>query len=143
MIGEVPLRKIQDYFRDRDDIYVVYLFGSHAKGTARPASDFDLAVLFKEGLDPHRRFQIKLQITNDLEDLLGNKVDVVDLRSADLFFIHQVMRHKVVLHERDKSSRIAFEVDYRKRYFDHMPILEQYHSQARKRLMVREARFHG
>jgi len=143
VIGEVLLKTIQDYFRDRDDIYAVYLFGSRAKGTARPASDLDLAVLFKEGLDPHRRFQIKLEITNDLEDLLGSKVDLVDLRSADLFFIHQVMRNKVVLHERDKSSRIAFEVDYRKRYFDHMPILEQYHRQARKRLTGREAKFHG
>ena len=65
------------------------------------------------------------------------------MRSADLFFIHQVMRHKVLLVEQDKSSRIAFEVDYRKRYFDHMPILELYNSQARKRLMERDANSSG
>lgn len=139
MIGEVLLGTIEVYFSHRDDIFAVYLFGSHAKGTARPASDLDLAVLFKEGLASHRRFQIKLQITNELEELLETKVDLVDLRSADLFFIHQVMRHKVLLVEQDKSSRIAFEVDYRKRYFDHMPILELYNSQARKRLMERDA----
>ncbi|MDP3488338.1 MAG: nucleotidyltransferase domain-containing protein [Bacillota bacterium] len=143
MKGEVLLKKIEDYFSHRDDTFAVYLFGSQAKGTARPTSDLDLAILFKEGLDPLRRFQIKLQITNELEELLETKVDLVDLRSADLFFIHQVMRHKVLLVEQDKSSRVAFEVDYRKRYFDHMPILELYNSQAHKRLMERDAIFNG
>lgn len=143
MIGEVLIGKIMDYFSHRDDAIALYLFGSQAKGTARPASDLDLAVLFKEGLDPLRRFQMKLQITNDLEELLDTKVDLVDLRSADLFFIHQVMRHKVLLLEQDTSSRIAFEVDYRKRYFDHIPILELYNRQARNRLTERKADYNG
>ena len=54
--------------------------------------------------------------------------------------LDQVMRHKVLLFEQDKSSRIAFEVDYRKRYFDHIPIIELYNKQARKRLMERDAK---
>jgi len=118
MIDEVLIEKIRSYFSANDDTYAVYLFGSQAKGTSRPTSDFDLAVLFKEGFEPYRRFQMKLQMTNDLEDLLESKVDLVDLRSADLYFIHQIMLHKVLLCEPVKSKRIAFEVDYRKRYFD-------------------------
>lgn len=138
MLDEALLRKLGTYFGERDDVYAVYLFGSHAKGTARAASDIDLAVLFKEGIDMHSRFRSKLDMTNDLEDLCAHKVDVVDLRSADLVLIHQVMLHKVLLHERDPSSRIAFEVAARKRYWDHVPILEQYHAQARERLRHRE-----
>lgn len=140
MIDEMLIAKIRSYFSANDDTYAVYLFGSQAKGTSRPTSDFDLAVLFKEGLEPYRRFQMKLQITNDLIDLLKHKVDVVDLRSADLCFIHQIMLHKVLLYERAKSERVTFEVDYRKRYFDHVPILNRYHEQVRKRLLERRAK---
>lgn len=143
MISEELLGRVRAYFSGRDDTDAVYLFGSHAKGTARQASDLDLAVLFKDNQEPIRRFQKKLQITNDLEDLLDSKVDLVDLRSADLFFIHQIMLHKVLVYELDKNNRVAFEVAYRKRYFDHMPILEQYYAQARKRLLERETKYHG
>lgn len=143
MIDGILLEKLQGYFNDRDNACAVYLFGSHAKGTSRPSSDFDVAVLFNEGLDLHQRFQLKLQMTNDLEDLLKSKVDLVDLRSADLYFIHQIMLHKVLLHEQAKSNRIAFEVDCRKRYFDHLPILKEYHQQARKRLVERQEKLHG
>ena len=139
MIGEVALKKISNYFTNRNDIIAVYLFGSTAKGKERKTSDLDLAVLFEEGLDLYQRFQAKLQMANDLEDHLKTKIDLVDLRSADLFFIHQIMRNKMLLYERDTYGRVSFEVDYRKRYFDHMPILELYHRQSRKRLMEREA----
>jgi len=140
MIDEMLIAKIRSYFSANDDTYAVYLFGSQAKGTSRPTSDFDLAVLFKEGFETYRRFQMKLQMTNDLEDLLESKVDLVDLRSADLYFIHQIMLHKMLLYEQAKNKRVAFEVDYRKRYFDHMPILKQYHEQVRKRLLERRAK---
>lgn len=136
------VEKIRSYFSAQDDIYAVYLFGSQAKGTSRATSDFDFAVLFREGLDPYRRFQLKLQGANDLEDLLESKVDLVDLRSADLYFIHQIMLNKVLLYEQAKSKRVAFEVEYRKRYFDHVPILKQYHEQVRKRLAERKSKFH-
>ncbi len=139
MIDKTVSKKITSYFTSRTDTIAVYLFGSTAKGKERKNSDLDLAVLFEERLDQNQRFQTKLQITNDLEDCLKRKIDLVDLRSADLFFIHQIMRNKVLLFERDTYGRVAFEVDYRKRYFDHMPTLKQYYRQSRKRLREREA----
>jgi len=143
MIREELLRKIQVYFRDRDDTVAVYLFGSHAKGTARPLSDVDLAVLFTDNQVPFLRFQKKLRVTADLEDLLACPVDVVDIRSADLPFFHQVMLNKVLVYERDRTSRVAFEVDSRKRYFDIMPMLARHHAQARKRILERDTQYHG
>lgn len=41
--------------------------GLTIEGKQRKSSDLDLAVLFEEGIDQHRRFQTKLQMTNDLE----------------------------------------------------------------------------
>lgn len=137
MVHESVLEKIRDYFKPRKDIIAVYLFGSTVKNKERKESDLDLAVLFKEGTDHYQRFQTKLQITNELEDHMKHKIDIVDLRSADIFFIHQVMKNKILLFDRHTFERVNFEVKYRKMFFDYIPIYEQYHRQSRKRLRER------
>lgn len=139
MISNFVLEKLKEYFTQREDINAVYLFGSTVKNRERNNSDLDLAVLFKKGADQYRRFQTKLQVANDLEDLTGLKIDVVDLGSADLLFIHQVMKNKMLLFERNTHDRVTFEVKYRKEYFDFMPVYDQYYRQARQRLKEREA----
>ncbi len=139
MTSDKALKKITKYFGQKDDIIAAYLFGSTVKNKDRKGSDLDLAILFKESIDPYRRFQAKLQIANDLENDVNAKLDIVDLRSADLYFIHQVMKNKMLLFERDVHGRVSFEVKYRKYFFDHMPVYEQYHRQSRKRLKEREA----
>ncbi|MGI6537950.1 MAG: nucleotidyltransferase domain-containing protein [Caldicoprobacterales bacterium] len=65
--------KIEDYFRTVKDISAVYLFGSLVKGKARKNSDIDIAVLFTKGIPLLQRFERKLEIANDLEDLFEKK----------------------------------------------------------------------
>lgn len=38
-------KNIRVYFRDKKEVIAVYLFGSHAKGKARPLSDIDVGIL--------------------------------------------------------------------------------------------------
>ena len=134
MISESALKVFRDYFARRDDITAVYLFGSTVKNRERKGSDLDLAILFKGEIGPYERFQAKLQIANDLETEVKADLDIVDLRSADLFFVHQVMKNKLLLFEREINDRVSFEVEYRKRFFDLMPFYKEYHRQSRKRL---------
>lgn len=134
MISESALKVFRDYFARRDDITAVYLFGSTVKNRERKGSDLDLAILFKGEICPYERFQAKLQIANDLETEVKADLDIVDLRSADLFFVHQVMKNKLLLFEREINDRVSFEVKYRKRFFDLMPLYKEYHRQSRKRL---------
>jgi len=79
-----------------------------------------------------------MQIADDLEEQLKQKIDVVDLLSADYFFIHQVMKNKKLLVDRDMRRRVFFEVDCRKKFFDHKPLYDLYRRQAMKRLRERE-----
>ncbi len=56
------------------------LFGSRAKGTARPDSDVDLLVTFEEGQTPGLEF---FGMALDLEALLGHPVDLFTRASVE------------------------------------------------------------
>jgi predicted nucleotidyltransferase len=57
------------------------LFGSRAKGTARPDSDVDLLVTFEEGKTPGLAF---ISLCDDLEALFGREVDVLTRRTVEM-----------------------------------------------------------
>ncbi|HEX7714494.1 MAG TPA: nucleotidyltransferase domain-containing protein [Bacillota bacterium] len=134
MINRQILQKLTSYFLERGELSAAYLFGSHVKGKNRPHSDLDLAVLFDPKLDVFQRFDNKLQIANDLEESLNVKIDLVDLESADLFFIHQIMLDKLLIYEKDRERRVEFEVKARRDFFDRQHFYDLYYREALKRI---------
>jgi predicted nucleotidyltransferase len=107
------------------DIAVAYLFGSVARGTAKPSSDVDVAVLLKT--DPPRTVDgLCLELEGQLERRLGRPVQLVVLNRASCDLVHRVLRDGVLLLERDPGARVRFEVDARNRYFDLQPFLRRY-----------------
>ncbi len=108
-----------------DEIAAAYLFGSVARGTARPDSDVDVAVLpraRKSGsLDA-----LELDLEGELERALGREVQLVVLHHAPADLVHRVLRDGELVCDHDPSQRIAFEVRARNEYFDLLPILERY-----------------
>jgi predicted nucleotidyltransferase len=103
----------------------VYLFGSAARGTARPDSDVDVGVLFAQTPAPTLDAQ-PYGLAADLESHLGRPVDVVVLNSASADLRIRVLRDGHLIVDRDKSRRIAFEVRTRNEFFDLEPILRRY-----------------
>ena len=69
------------------DLLAVYLFGSHAQGTAWPESDVDVAVLLSGQLDP----VLLWQLSGDLADIVGVAVDLIDLRAATTVMQYQIV----------------------------------------------------
>ena len=76
----------------RADVKLALLFGSCAKGTARPDSDVDVAVETAPGLDI-------LTLGSLLSRALGREVDVVSLENAGIPLLEEVIRDGVVAHE--------------------------------------------
>ena len=58
----------------RYHVVTLELFGSRAKGTARPDSDVDLLVTFEQGKTPGLAF---VALAEDLEALFGREVDLL------------------------------------------------------------------
>ena len=71
----------------------VRVFGSAATGEARPDSDLDLLVEF----EPERSLLDHVALAQDLEDLLGRKVDVVTERSLHWYIRDRVIQQAVPL----------------------------------------------
>jgi predicted nucleotidyltransferase len=68
------------------------LFGSRAKGTARPDSDVDLLVTFETGYTPGLEF---FSLGDDLERIFGHRVDLLTRprveRDQNPYFRQQVL----------------------------------------------------
>lgn len=71
----------------------VRLFGSVARGEARPDSDIDVLVEF----EPGRTLLDRIGLMQDLEDLLGRKVDVVTEKALHRLIRQQVLEQAVQL----------------------------------------------
>ena len=69
------------------------MFGSFARGDNRDGSDLDLLVELETG----RSLLDLIAIKQDLEDLLGVRVDVVTERSISPYFRDTVLKEAVAL----------------------------------------------
>jgi len=77
----------------RHGAYNVRVFGSVARGDARPDSDVDLLV----DVGPNRTPFFPGGLIVDLEDLLGRRVEVVTERALHWYLRDRVMKEAVAL----------------------------------------------
>jgi predicted nucleotidyltransferase len=118
------LSRFAAYFEKQPDILVAYLFGSMARGEANERSDVDIAVLLPAEFDSEAILSRRLEILNAIGDFVDREVQVTALNQVSPFFAYQVVKEGHVVYEKDKASRVEFEVRAMKRYFDFKPILE-------------------
>jgi predicted nucleotidyltransferase len=108
-----------------DAIVAVYLYGSRARGTAKPTSDVDLGVLVRGPVTP-RLGGAPRDLETAVERALQLPVEAVVLNTAPADLVHRVLRDGVLVLDRDRSFRLQFEVRSRNEYFDLEPIRRLY-----------------
>lgn len=111
-----------NYLATQTDVVAAYLFGSLAEERAMPRSDVDIAILFADASDPLAVGDRQLQLMGELERFTGREVDVVILNTAPPILQHQVLQHGRLLYERDRRTRVDFEVWAGKIYADLKPM---------------------
>ncbi len=131
--------KLKTYFLDKD-VAAVYLFGSYVKGKERKSSDLDIGILHNTNSDPVKNFESNLEYAVQLEEITGIPVDVLDLEKVNTYLLHQLMRNRILILDKDTKRRVAFEVARRKEYFDRKSFYKTYHEQALRRLERRAAK---
>ena len=108
-----------------DGLVAAYLFGSVARGQARPDSDVDLGLLYREAPEKTLRGQPFL-LEAALGQLVKRPVQLVVMNTAPPDLVHRVLADGILLFDNDPSRRIAFEVQARNAYFDLLPVLREY-----------------
>jgi predicted nucleotidyltransferase len=90
------------------DVDLVVLFGSRAKGSAAPKSDWDLAVLLQpNGPDPLGLYGLDPQLARAL-DCSSDAVDLVDLETASYLLQRVVAEEGKLLFERRPGLFASF-----------------------------------
>ena len=87
-------------------VIAIYQFGSQVRGTARPASDLDLAVLARDPIPNEQRFYL----AQELAIQLHRDVDLLDLRAASTVMKMQVLTTGQCLETRDQRAKAEFEM---------------------------------
>jgi predicted nucleotidyltransferase len=82
---------LREALREREDVHLAVLFGSRARGRARPDSDVDLAVL-GENLD-------LLALAYDLSLATRLEVDVLDVTRAGYPLLNAIARDAIFVHQ--------------------------------------------
>lgn len=85
---------------------VVYVFGSVARGRARPDSDVDIAFLAAAPPDPVRVFDVAQDIAGEI----GREVDLVDLHRASAVLKAQVVGKGTRVLVSDQTAAGRFEM---------------------------------
>ena len=127
------VEKLRAFFRQcSGDYSAVYLFGSVARASFRDDSDLDLALIRSQPVErPAQRLHAEL--AGELERLVDRRVEVIDLEGAPVDLGHRVLRDGILVHEADRSRRVAVETRLRARYLDLAPVLAEYRRLPRER----------
>ncbi|OGC13446.1 hypothetical protein A3J90_03630 [candidate division WOR-1 bacterium RIFOXYC2_FULL_37_10] len=84
---------LEDFFKNKEEVLLAFLFGSQSKNLARPTSDYDIAVWFKDNPST----DIINKLWEEVTTLLGKEVDLVVLNKARPTVAWQALRGKKLL----------------------------------------------
>ncbi|MGI1691783.1 type VII toxin-antitoxin system MntA family adenylyltransferase antitoxin [Thermoanaerobacter uzonensis] len=113
------LGTLKEFFKNKENIVMAFLFGSVAKGKATKESDIDIAVYLKEYDE-----KFVYGLWNELEDLLKRDVDLIVLNIANATVAWEALRgKKIIINDHDFYINYMLEVsmeaeDFRKTVLD-------------------------
>lgn len=100
-------QRVRAVFEGCPEIAAAYLFGSRARGTDRPGSDYDFAILLND-----ERLQRKTSYyLSRLEETLGtDRIDLLFLNTVrDPVLLRETVLLGICFHTRDATLRSSFE----------------------------------
>ncbi|PIX16435.1 MAG: nucleotidyltransferase domain-containing protein [Elusimicrobia bacterium CG_4_10_14_3_um_filter_49_12_50_7] len=92
------------------DVQAVYLFGSHGSADERPDSDIDIAVLFSPPSAGRIGALSMSDLKFELEEALGRKADVVNLRLMNTIFQKEIIEADERIYCADEYRADEFEM---------------------------------
>ncbi|MCB2358616.1 type VII toxin-antitoxin system MntA family adenylyltransferase antitoxin [Clostridium estertheticum] len=103
---------IKEFLIKKIKPFLIYIFGSYAKGTSRSDSDIDIAFLSDEDFSEYEIFMN----AQELAGLLNREIDLVDLKKSSTVFKAQVVGTGKTIFCNNDTRRMYFEMYSFKEY---------------------------
>jgi predicted nucleotidyltransferase len=117
------IKRIIEYFRGREEVSALYIFGSTAKGKGTEESDIDVAVLINDRKKGKRPFESLRKTYYAFSPKLSCRpLDIVILNIAPPFLKHRIFKTGELLFDKNRRLRVRFKADALIEYFDYKPI---------------------
>lgn len=117
------IERIKKYFRGRDEISALYLFGSLGKGRETQESDVDVAVLVNDARKGRKNYErLKREYYDASPTFSSRPVDIVILNTAPPFLKHQILKTGKILFDRNRKLRVRFTTTAIMEYLDFKPL---------------------
>lgn len=97
------LDKTRQYFEQKDEVIMAFLFGSYVSGKYCSESDIDIAIFIK-----NEDNEIERDIQNNIEWLLRKNVEIVNLSRARATLAWNILRKGIPLVIKDRKLYIDF-----------------------------------
>lgn len=114
-------------FCKKNDIVLVFLFGSEAKGTSHNESGVDIAVLFTGSVKPKDYLKREGKLIERFCEIYPKKeINIVNLNIASPLLRQAVILEGRLLYARSEADRILFQVQTLQEYEDYLHLSNIY-----------------
>lgn len=112
-------KEVREFLQKQDQVELAYLFGSVARQKEGKLSDVDLAIFLKESHDKKGRFNLKLRLISDLEDILKtDRLDLIIMNDAPSSLNFEIIKANHPIFIRDKNLKVDIEHHILSKYLD-------------------------
>jgi len=126
------LKQLVEILKKRSDVAFAYLFGSKAKGYTDRNSDWDIAVFFPK-LSRKLNHWPEFELEAELSRGVSGTVQVVVLNNGlPPVFGFEILKHGILLLDRDENLRIDFENRVLRQYYDWQYFLKRQMQEGRR-----------
>ncbi len=100
----MAIRQVLD---DEPRVWFAFLFGSRGRGSARPGSDWDIAVYLDDSLDDRQKLDIRRGLSAQLSGPDGPRVDLVVLNDAPPLLAHRALKGRELVNK-NRDTYVSF-----------------------------------
>lgn len=108
------IEMLKEYFKDKEETLLVFIFGSLVGGHMTRESDVDIAILFKRMPD----FKEILHLKDEVSELMKRETDIVVLNNSSPIIRMQVLKNGVLVVNKNSAIYNDFFVRTIKEYDD-------------------------
>ena len=127
-------KELIEYFSNKDNIILAYLFGSTVRGDTGRLSDVDISILVDEKISKKDRFDLELKLISEISTLIKkNKIDLVVLNEAPLLLAYNIIKNGIIL-KSSETERVNFETKILSMYMDEKYYIKRHTEETLKRI---------